>query len=276
MKINFNIIGLSLIALTSIILVSGCASTTQITSTQPAEKIAIDGNPTEWQNQLKYIEGEKCAVGVQNDDKYIYLCFETSDRSTIMKILSLGATVWVEPENGKTLGIEYPLQMMKNKPLQGRPDMQSGQARPTEDPEMMQNRIYTLLNNQKNLQIVNEDNFPLYSYPITDPLGFQVKLGLDMGKLVYEMRIPYGANSAAPIMVDAFPGELLGLKIETQEPDFSSMRPSGGGMGPGGGSGGMGGGRGGGMGGMRPGGSAPSGDMKSQFKLELDVILSNN
>lgn len=276
MKINFNIIGLSLFALSSFIFVSGCASTTQITSTQPSEKIKIDGQPNEWQNKLKYIEGEKCAVGVQNDDKFIYFCFETSDRSTIMKIISLGATVWVEPENGKTLGIEYPLQTMKDKPMQGRPEIQNGQVSQAEDSEMMQNRIYTLLNNQNDLQIVNEDSFPLYSYPITDPLGFQVKLGLNMSKLVYEMRIPYGATSAAPVMVDAFPGELLSLKIETQEPDLSAKRPSGGGVGTGMGSGGGMRGGGGMGGGMRPGGNAPSGDLKSQFKLELEVLLSNN
>lgn len=253
MKNLSNIIPLFAILLITLFL-SSCSSVKEITSSPAPGKIIIDGNPLEWENQLKYIEDQKCAVGFMNDNEYVYLCLETSDRSKIMKILSFGLTSWVEPNDGKILGIKYPMQVSVDR-IKMRPP-EKGQFQNMEDPEGMNKRVEELLLNQRELQIVNEDDFPLYAYPVNDPLGFQVALGLSMGKLVYELRIPYGANAAAPIIINAYGGENLIIKFETGK---FSMPETGtrGGMG----------------GGMRPGGR-PSGDMTSPFELKLNIKLA--
>ncbi|MFC2134593.1 hypothetical protein ACFLTH_08255 [Bacteroidota bacterium] len=247
------------------IILTACAGGKQITSEIPTAPIVIDGQSTEWREKLRYIENEKCAVGIQNDKDYIYICLETSDMAKVMKILTMGLTTWLAPEEGKTLGILYPQKRPPDNIQPRQPRMQTNRGA-----EALGRRINNLLTTQTNLQIINEDEFPLYAYPINDPLGFQVSLGFSMGKFVYELRVPYGENRLSPIILDAFSGENLGISFETGELDMTAMGQRTDGRNPGSGMRG----RGGGMGGIRPGRRAGMAELSEQFELTLEIILA--
>ena len=101
--------GLGLILL-MIFSFSACSSE-KFVSSWNEEKIVVDGNQSDWKNKLHYIEDERVAVGVFNDNENLYLCLTTDDRGKIMQLLNLGMTLWLEPDNDnvRTRGIKYPL-----------------------------------------------------------------------------------------------------------------------------------------------------------------------
>ena len=98
-----------------IYLLSGCSNPI-IESFWLEDNITIDGYKNDWKGSLKYYEDEKVAIAVSNDEKYMFLCLTTSDKSKIMKILGTGFTVWFDPQDsdGETIGIQYPIKRGKN------------------------------------------------------------------------------------------------------------------------------------------------------------------
>jgi hypothetical protein len=86
--------------------------------------------------------------------------------------------------------------------------------------------------------------------------GIAVKVGQVEGYLVYELKLPLARTSETPYAIEAKPGSLIGVGLET--PKFERPERRGGfGGGMGGRRGGGMGGRGGGMGGRREGFEAP-------------------
>lgn len=279
-----------LIASTSIVFVS-CGAGNQILSTKKNSPIVIDGNYSDWNNSLTYYEEERSAVGVQNDDEYLYVCISTADQSKIMKMIGMGVTVWLEPVDGKTIGIRYPFQKDKtamlrrpgNIDLQTPQMMQQNQQQERGADNMLKQRVEQLMMEQRELLIVNEDNYSLYAYPIDEKYGFQVAIGTEMGQIYYELRIPLALNDMAPIVFNAYANDIIELTFETNELDISekqenASRDSGnstggsGGRG-GGGRGGGGGGRGGG-GGKGGGGMTGSGSSSDPFSITLKITLA--
>ena len=267
MRKVINIFKTILFLLIPVTVLTSCSGSKQITSGTITSEVIIDGESTEWQGKLRYIENEKCAVGIQNDEDYIYICLETSDLTKVMKILTMGLTTWLEPEDGKILGISYP---QKRSPESIQPRQHRMQVnRESGNAEGMERRIKDLIKTQTDLQIINKDEFPLYAYPINDPYGFQVNLGFSTGKFIYELRVPFGENKLSPIIINAFPGENLILSFETGELEITGRGQRGDGINAGSGMRG----RGGGMGGMRPGGRPGMAELSEQFELTLDIIL---
>jgi hypothetical protein len=88
---------------------------------------------------------------------------------------------------------------------------------------------------QNEIGLVNEDNFPLTVYPLTNDLGLNVDLGLQIGLLVYEMKIPLNKDLYGGHNLKSGPGDELTIGFESgdfQRPNFNeSERPSGLGMG---------------------------------------------
>ena len=89
---------------------SGCSEPT-INSFWQTSEIKIDGSSNDWAGSLNYYEDEKVAIGVSNDNDFIYFCLATSDSDKIMRILRTGFTVWLDPKNsdGETFGVQYPI-----------------------------------------------------------------------------------------------------------------------------------------------------------------------
>jgi uncharacterized membrane protein YgcG len=239
-----------IILLLSATLFFGCSSTTELTSSAVQNPITIDGNPSDWGSNLKYIEDEKVAVGVTNDNDYFYLCLTTNDVGKILPMFRGGLTVWVENDtkDDNMIGIKYPLHNIVNEAgMVMNPDQFREKGR-----GMM---VENMIKNQDEIRILNKDNFPLTVISTSDSSGLTAKLGYNNYQFVYELRVPVKIDAQNKYGINASPGDKLVVKFETGKPEIPNFngRGEGGGMGRGGmGGGEFGNGRRG--GGMRPGG----------------------
>lgn len=239
---------------------TGCSSSKEIQSVLNSNGVVVDGLKNEWEGKLVFDSKAKLAAGFINDGENLYICVTTNDRTNMNKILRLGMTIWLEPENGdKKIGIKYPIVDMERMR-----DMRFRQE-PVNN-ENPRERFSKLIADQKELSIVNEDNYPLYLINSDDENNFNAKLGLSRESFVYELKVPLLTNKQAKYFLEAAPPEIISIGIETNE--FKMEAPggrSGGGRQSGGG---------GGRSGRMPGGGRNPEINLDQVKLLFDVKLA--
>jgi hypothetical protein len=75
--------------------------------------LSIDGDITDWNGGLLYVEDKHCSIGIMNDSTMLYLCLTTGDRATQVKINGGGLTLWLDSQGSseKTWGLHYPVGM---------------------------------------------------------------------------------------------------------------------------------------------------------------------
>lgn len=181
-----------LIILLSVIMIYGCSSTPMLESSYSNNGIKIDGEQSDWAGNIKNIKDKGVGVGFQNDKDNLYVCLVTSNRAEMMKILMMGMTVWLKPDNANyMIGIRYPLRHELGEVRDfGREENQDQpQQRGPEE------RINRLLANQTELEILNKDGKVLNTYPLSEQDGFEAKIGYSMDQLVYELKVPLQKTS---------------------------------------------------------------------------------
>lgn len=214
-----------LLALGAVLFVS--CNEKEINSRWNDNSIVIDGKNNEWEKNLHYLPDEHSAIGIANDSDYLYVCLSTNDSSKIFSLLRTGFTIWIESEkNDENIGIQYPL----------KPELRLGIMHEREPGSEMRkpdfhNGLIRLKNEQQEIRIVNEDNFPLTAYHLKNEIGLDVNLDSQMGLMVYEMRIPISKPLIPGHNLELVPGERILLKFESGEferPDFGGMqKPTG-------------------------------------------------
>jgi len=258
MKINYRILKSHLILfsiLFTFIFIAGCGSTTELTSDWNKSQIKIDGDASDWTENLKYLKDNNIAVGFKNNDSDLFVCLTTGDMSKVRQMFRGGFIVWIKPENGgKVFGIKYPFFDMSEMGNNFRRQNGVRENMGRENPGGFNERA---IRNQKEIQIVNEDKRPLTEISLENKDGIKAALGYQNDQFVYELEVPIKSGKNFPYEIDAVNGEKLNLKFETgdmQRPNFNREEGGGEGEGDGGGSFGRGGRRGGGQkfgGGMR-------------------------
>lgn len=249
----------------------GCSSSELMISDSISD-ITIDGNQEDWSGKLKYFRDERIAIGFQNDDENLYICLVTSDRANAMKIMTLGLTVWFNPENGEQeIGVQYP------KKMDDASSRRSMELNKNNQPHIdFKATVNTMMQYQGEYLLIDDNEEIFYAAPLGTNDGFEIKVGAMNEQFVYEAKVPIGNNSQAQIPINVFPNEKVAVRFETGEIDKNEMR-EGGGMKPGKGngsedmSGGM---QGGGPpGGMRGdhGGSRPG---MERLNFDVEVKLS--
>ena len=105
------------LAMVSVILISnfllaGCTKL-ELTSQWRDGLVAIDGENREWTGATTYLEDNNAAIGLLNDEEYLYVSLLTMDRMLQNQIMRAGFTLWFDPNGGKdkTFGIRFPLGM---------------------------------------------------------------------------------------------------------------------------------------------------------------------
>lgn len=207
-------------AVITFLIITGCSGLKEIESNIPIEQISIDGIQNEWEGKLNFDTKSKVAAGFMNDGGNLYICLTTGDRSNIMKILRLGLTVWLEPSNGKKIGIKYP--QPGTEPPGIEPFLQEMPGNIEENPD---ERFHKMISKFNELSIVNEDDYPLYLLRSDDEQNIKAKIGLTQGRMVYEIKIPLSSNRSAKYFVEASPPETILVGIETNQ--FKIESPSG-------------------------------------------------
>jgi uncharacterized membrane protein YgcG len=263
--------------LSSLITFNGCSSAPEVTSSRNNNEIVVDGSQKDWNGVFTPVKDQNVAVSFKNDNDNLYVCFITSDNQKIVRILSMGLTVWLTPsESQNKIGIQYPVKKTFE-------ELRMIRGANNESQGDINQRIQNLLSSQTELIIVNNNNIAVYSGNPDDEKGFHAKIGYSMNQLVYELKIPLANNKEfSQFNFKANPTDNINVKFEggkfqASGNDGDQERKSGGGGGGGRrGGGGMGGGnRGGGMG--RGGGGNPGGEGQNNAPIdyEFKVKLSN-
>lgn len=205
-----------------LIIFAGCGTTPELISTTP-NNISIDGNAADWGANLKYFPDEKAAIGVSNNNQYLYLCLTTNDLGSIMPMFAKGFVVWLENEKSdSSIGIKYPLHNIVN------------EAKIMINPEAFQEKgrgmmLKKIIDEQNEIRILNKDNFPVTSIPTSDSSGLTARIGYNNDQFVYELRVPIN-NNKEKYYIHAIPGEKILVKFETETPERRNFGERGGGM----------------------------------------------
>jgi uncharacterized membrane protein YgcG len=266
-----------------ILILSGCGTSKLIESTRPDKEMTLTGELSEFGTSMQLDPDKNFLLGFKNDDKYLYLCLATEDRSKIFQMMRSGFIVWFEPESKdyKTFGIKYPLaNTFEDDPASGLktpdPNREGNQgARPAGGMSLEK-----LLETHKELEVVNQDKYPLLAMPLENKEGIKINIGFKQGKYIYEMKVPLAVSGDYSFVAGAVPGEKIRVRFETQlvnadreEGEEGAPRHNGGSPG---GMGGMGGGRGGGRrggggGNQRPGMGRSGSSAPINYSVEVKL-----
>ncbi|MBU1679630.1 MAG: hypothetical protein KKD86_12415 [Bacteroidetes bacterium] len=188
----------------------GCSSSALL-SDWDNNQIYIDGIQNDWGKSIKLADNGKFGVGFKNNEKNLFILFKASDREIIFKTLIMGMTIWLEPEDGEKIGIKFPL---SNREELRRAMPQLNSDRNNIDEAL---RIEQLLNSKGDFSIVNEDDFTRYLFSVSNSVGFKIAAGFSMGQFVYELQVPLAYNRNSEIVVDAVPGQMMNVTIQTNK-----------------------------------------------------------
>jgi len=195
------------------LLIASCSSEKYISNWND-NYIIVDGDPSDWEGKLRFIENERAAVGVYNDNENLYLCLTAENKEKAIYLLNLGITIWLRPKSSdaKTFGIKYPLRSE---------DFDKGIMIDILGEVAQENYIRTLLHDfddkQTDIQIVNDDNYLLYTYKINNGSGIEIELGMHMHQFVYEMGIPLRGNEMNEFKLDLSPDDDFGVRFLTNK-----------------------------------------------------------
>ncbi len=176
--------------------------------------ITIDGIDTDWRNATMYIEKVKVAVGLCNDENYMYVSITPWDRIIQAQMMMAGFTLWFDKTGGnnKTFGVRFPLGMHD----MGIPIRNGGSRSNAEK------RLRMFKESQKELEILGpgEEEACKMSIEAACVQGLHVKIGNSDGKLFYELKVPLSKNSQFPYAIEADTGDSISIGFETAELDL--------------------------------------------------------
>ena len=174
------------------VLSAGCSASKEVKSNYAPKDIILPGNISDWSKSLNYVSGEGISFGFMNDNDNLYVCMVVSDYNKIMKILSGGLTVALEPEmSDKKTCIQYPQ----------KPDFQEFHMEGDEDNTMgidHKDRLNRLVESMKEYSILDNNENYLSTYRLDDKNGFKVKIEYSNYQLLYQLKIPLNKNVEGP------------------------------------------------------------------------------
>jgi hypothetical protein len=99
--------------LSSMLLFMSAAAVAQadaVKSAWLAKPVTVDGNPKEWTLPLRFYDADtKLFFAFTNDDKNLYLCFQSPDEINEMKIMQAGMEVSLSAKGKHKVSIDFPL-----------------------------------------------------------------------------------------------------------------------------------------------------------------------
>ncbi len=200
------------ISISSIVFFIGCDNL-ELHSKWLNHDITIDGNDADWKNATTYIENAKIAIGLFNDENYLYLSLSPWDRKIQNQIMRRGCTLWFDPErdNKKTFGIRFPL----GKKEMGLPLMDRGNRRESEK----RLEMYKELQNELEILYTGEDEPTKMSISNAALYGINVMVGNSGGRLFYELKVPLKKDNQHPYAICADINKSIRIGFETPEID---------------------------------------------------------
>ncbi|MFQ5822882.1 MAG: hypothetical protein ACE5JB_02380 [bacterium] len=246
----------------------GCSSKLKLNSNWRQQEITVDGEQTEWQDTMTFIEKKNVSIGVANDTEFVYVCMTSTDHQLLRQIMATGFTLWFDPEGGKekTFGIRFPIGMIES----GLMMMQRWSRDRDQETnlESMREKFEQSLTKIEVIWPEKNERLRFNNASTLPGIEAKVKLSDAADLLVYEIKVPLVQTEQHRFAIGTEAGKQLGIGFETAELNREELRER---MGRGGFGGGRGGGRGG-FGGRRGGDRPPR---PEQFKLWASVQLDS-
>jgi hypothetical protein len=235
----------TLTLLSAVLLLVGCGGL-EFESVWMDDGVAIDGVPLDWRGATTWVESPNVAIGVKNDEHYLYLCVSSPVREIATQIAMRGFTVWLDPEGkkGKAFGVRCPVGPTMGT---GRPDKLGDVAQDRDKfMEMVVDKLKGAGNVMEILRPVEENSVRLAA---GDATGIEVALGYYDGRVVYELKVPFRRDDEHRYAIGSDGKSRIGIGFETPEIEMDGRMTAKGGERAGGGR----------RGGGPPEGGAPSG-----------------
>ena len=209
------------------------------------------------------------SFGVQNDERFVYVCLRAADRRAAAQILRAGLIVWFDPKGGKdkVLGVHYPLEPEGDK----FPGLSRGTG--AEDENVRRERRQALAERREEIEILGPGRDETIRLKKDELKGIEAAFANAGGVFAYEVKVPLVAGPDSPYAVGPKSGNLVGIGFDSPRPDVLLGRRGAGGRIPGGGMGGRMGGRG--MGGGMIGVGGGRGGVL-QLKVWLKAALARS
>lgn len=216
----------------------GCGSQLKLNSAWHEPGATANANQEVQGKNLTYVEKENVSLAFSNDQDFLYITMVTTDRSIMRQFMTLGFTVWFDPDGGtdKTLGIRFPIGMRERGfTMRGREE-NGDQAAMRANFEQSLTEFEIIRSGQKEPE-------RMYTKAAA---GLKLKADVLENKLVYELQVPLKKLPDYPVAIAAKPNHSIGVGFETakfERPEFRNRGFGGEPRAPGG-FGGFGGGRG--------------------------------
>ena len=257
------------ILLAGFLLVLTACGTLDVASVWSDAGITIDGLTDDWRGRLYDVKDTGVSFGVQNDDRFVYVCLRAADRRAAAQILRAGLIVWFDPKGGKdkVLGVHYPLEPDGDE-LPGLSRGAGGQ-----DENARRERRQALAERREEIEILGPGRDETIRLKKDELKGIEAAFANAGGVFAYEVKVQLAAGPDSPYAVGLKSGNQVGIGFDSPRPDVLLGRRGAGGRTPGGGMGGRMGGRG--MGGGMIGVGGGRGGVQ-QLKVWLKAALARS
>ena len=208
---NIRLLLLAVIAIAGMSIFSACGSTQELVSTWPSQNITIDGKINDWAGSLVAYPDDNYSIGFKNDNNNVYVCFTTSSRQLIGRIIASGLNVSFESatDASKNYTLKFPLVSQRSLLEIMTAFGAEGLAK-----ESIGTLYQDLLNRQIQFSIIQKE--VENTVPIKNTEGIEVKMNIDKDLLIYELKVPL-ANTKYSFPVGALPGEIVKVIINSDE-----------------------------------------------------------
>ncbi len=216
MKIRFRMILVTVLLMSGLSCLGGCATQKEVTGHWRSHDIAANGKDDEWQNDIPqyYDDKQHLTIRILNDAKRISLALSTSAPELQRQFQISGLTVWFDPHGGKEkiFGLHLPANDVGRPgppvrgdagPPGGHRDRPNKENRPTTAP--------IIIEPIKTLSITYSDTTGPLEMTLEEIRRTGIDIGIDRtgdNRLVYEFDIKF---SAAPSLESLKPGMVLGI-----------------------------------------------------------------
>lgn len=212
---------LIIMVIIAIISLVGCGGQ-KLTSMWRDREVTIDGVDDEWENAVTYVEDKNVAIGLLNDQEYLYICLASIDFQRVHQMIGMGLTVWFDPQGGKekTFGINFPLgRQLSREDMSPERTPMSRESMP--DPWKLKQMVQE---SAKEMIILGPEKGKSIRMPTNGSQEIAIKLGYSGGKLVYELRVPLVQDPQHPTAIGAGASKTIGVGFETAKFDRDMMR----------------------------------------------------
>ncbi len=223
--------------------IAGCISL-KLDSQLSKGDVVIDGTDKEWEGVKSYMKNQNIVVGIQNDEKYLYLLLSPTTDEISRQVMAKGLTIWFDTKCGKheKFGIHYPLGLQKQDLAYLNLDEQKSKFRGKPDENVDMNKFFEIFSESLNeIEIIGPEEYDYYKGNVNDVQGIEAKITKSNNSIVYELKVPLDKDTENPYGICTEIGKSITIGFKTPEiklrekkEDFDRGNMGGGFGGPGG------------------------------------------